>query len=201
MSATGSTFEAGGVTCVRRGEEVLIPFPDALPGAEIRDLGAARVGCWAAEASPELDAHLRALGFEPGWQPHWMEAPAEASDPDPRVSEPSEVPEYDDHGQALLALTRQRPQKSYLFVAREDGRFAGHAWLHVAAGVGGLFDVFVVESLRRRGIGSALARAASSKATGLGLDSVTLNAENGPFWTAVGFRSLGFGQTWWLHRC
>jgi GNAT superfamily N-acetyltransferase len=201
MSATGSTFEAGGVTCIRRGEEVLIPFPEALPGAEILDLGAARVGCWAAGPSSELDAHLRDFGFEPGWQPHWMEATAQAFDADPRVEEPSEVPEYDDHGQSLLALTRQRPQTSFLFVAREDGRFAGHAWLHIAAGIGGLYDVFVVEDLRRRGIGSALARAARSKAVALGVDSVGLNAENEPFWTAVGFRSLGYGQTWWLHRC
>ncbi len=135
MSATGSSVRAGGVTCVRRGEEVLIPFPDVLPGAEVLDLGAARVGCWAAGPSPELDAHLRGLGFEPGWRPHWMSAPAAAAPLDTRVSEPSEVPEYDDHGRSLLALTRQRPQTSFLFVAREGGRFAGHAWLHVAAGV------------------------------------------------------------------
>jgi GNAT superfamily N-acetyltransferase len=199
MSATGSTFEAGGVTCIRRGEDVLIPFPDVLPGPEVLDLDAARIGCWAAGASQELDAHLRALGFERGWQPHWMDARAEATDPDPRVSEPDHVPEYDDYGQSLLALTRKRPQTSYLFLAREGGRFAGHAWLHVAAGVGGLYDVFVVEDLRRRGIGSALARAARSKAASLGLDSVTLNAENEEFWAAVGFRSLGFGQTWWVN--
>ena len=200
MSATGSTFEAGGVTCVRRGDEVLIPFPDALPGAEVLELGADRVGCWAAEPSPELDAHLRGLGFEPGWQPHWMAAAAVFAEPDPRVGEPSDVPEYDDYGRSLLALTRQRPQTSFLFVAREDRRFAGHAWLHVGGGTAGLYDVFVVEDMRRRGIGSALARAARSKAAVLGLDSVTLNAENEPFWTAVGFRSLGYGQTWWLHR-
>lgn len=200
MSATGSSVRAGGVTCVRRGEEVLIPFPDVLPGAEVLDLGAARVGCWAAGPSPELDAHLRGLGFEPGWRPHWMSAPAAAAPLDTRVSEPSEVPEYDDHGRSLLALTRQRPQTSFLFVAREGGRFAGHAWLHVAAGVGGLYDVFVVEDLRRRGIGTALARAACSKVAALGLETVTLNAENEAFWTAIGFRSLGHGQTWWRHE-
>jgi GNAT superfamily N-acetyltransferase len=200
MSATGAVFEAGGVTCVRSRDEVVIPFPAELPDPEVLDLDASRVGCWAAEPWPELDAHLRALGFEPGWEPHWMEAPAAAAGVDSRVTEPSAVPEYDDHGQSLLALTRQRPQTSFLFVAREEGRFAGHAWLHVAGGVGGLFDVFVVEDLRRRGIGSALARAAWSKAASLGLDSVTLNAENEPFWTSLGFRALGHGRTWWLHR-
>jgi GNAT superfamily N-acetyltransferase len=179
-------------------DELLILFPDDLP--EIPETGARRVGCWALAPDPRLDEHLRARGFERGWRPHWMAAPAEPSTPDPRVSEPAEVPEYDDHGQSLLALTRQRPQTSFLFVAREDGRFLGHGWLHVAGGVGGLFDFFVVEDARRRGIGSALARAASSKAASLGVETLTLNAETEEFWLAAGFRSLGHGQTWWRHR-
>jgi GNAT superfamily N-acetyltransferase len=129
-----------------------------------------------------------------------MVASAEFGESDPRVSEPSDVPEYDDYGQSLLALTRQRPQTTFPLVAREDGRFAGHAWLHVGGGTAGLYDVFVAERSRRRGIGTALARAARSKAASLGLEAVTLNAENEEFWTAVGFRSLGYGQTWWLHR-
>jgi GNAT superfamily N-acetyltransferase len=197
----GATFEAGGVTCVRHGDEVVIPFPDALPSQHVLDLDAARIGCWSAEPSPDLDEHLRGLGFEPGWRPHWMTAAAAAAEPYPRVSEPSEVPEYDGHGQALLALTRERPQSSFLFLAREDGRFAGHVWLHVAAGVGGLYDAFVVEDLRRRGLGSALVGSASSKAAALGIQTLTLNAEAEEFWAAAGFRSLGHGQTWWHHRC
>jgi GNAT superfamily N-acetyltransferase len=185
----------------RGGDELLILFPEALPGAEVLETGARTVGCWAASPDPRLDAHLRALGFEPGWQPHWMSAAAEPSAPDPRVSEPAEVPEYDEYGQRLLGLTRLRPQTSFLFVARlEDGRFAGHTWLHVAGGVGGIYDMFVVEDLRRRGIGSALARAASSKAFALGIETLTLNAEAEGFWRALGFRSLGRGQTWWAHH-
>ena len=200
LSATGRrTFEAGGVTCVDRGDELLIPFPERLPSEEVLELGFRRVGCWSAEPSEELDAHMRRLGFDPGWEPHWMTAPAGPSAPDPRVSEPTEVPEYDDHGRTLLALTRERPQTSFLFVAREDGRFAGHAWLHVAAGVGGIYDVFVAESARRRGLGRALAAAASARAAALGIDTLTLNAEAERFWEAVGFRSLGRGQTWWRH--
>ncbi|MEA2467281.1 MAG: hypothetical protein QOJ57_1407 [Thermoleophilaceae bacterium] len=183
-----------------RGDELLILFPNALPGPEVLKTDARTVGCWAASPDARLDAHLLALGFEPGWQPHWMCARAEPSPPDPRVSEPSEVPEYDDHGQSLLRLTQERPQTSFLFVAREDGAFGGHVWLHAAAGVGGLYDMFVVESLRRRGLGSALAAAASAKAAALGIETLTLNAEAEGFWRALGFRSLGHGQTWWLHR-
>ena len=201
LSASGRrTFEAGGVTCVDRGDELVIPFPARPPGDEVLGLGFKRIGCWSAEPSPELDAHMRRLGFSPGWEPHWMTAPARPSPPDLRVSEPREVPEYDEYGRSLLALTRERPQTSFLFVAREDGRFAGHAWLHAAAGVGGIYDVFVAEAARRRGLGSALASAASARAARLGIATLTLNAEAPDFWKAVGFRSLGRGQTWWHHR-
>jgi len=196
----GSTFEAGGVTCVHQPlphGELLVPFPERAPSAAVlgraRELSVRRIGCWTATHSLDLSA----LGFSAGWEPHWMAAPAAPAPTDPRVSEVQEVPEYDDYGQRLLALARSDPT-SFLFVAREDGRFAGHAWLHVA-GVGGLFDVFVVEDLRRRGIGSALSRAASAKAAELGFDTITLNAEFEPLYESLGFRSLGRGQTWWRH--
>jgi GNAT superfamily N-acetyltransferase len=190
--------QASWLALTGRPDELLIPFPDDLP--EIPETGARTVGCWAVAPDPRLDAHLREHGFCRGWQPHWMSAPAELSAPDPSVTETLEVPEYDDHGQRLLGLARERPQTSFHFVAREDGALAGHVWLHVAAGVGGIYDMFVVESLRRRGIGSALARAASGKAAALGIETLILNAETEEFWRTLGYRSLGHGQTWWLHR-
>ncbi|HEY0631974.1 MAG TPA: GNAT family N-acetyltransferase [Thermoleophilaceae bacterium] len=195
----GSTFDAGGVTCVHQPlphAELLVPFPDRPPGPDVidrgRELGARRIGCWTATASLDLSEQ----GFAPGWEPHWMAAPATSSPLDARVREAGEVPEYDDYGQKLLGLVGAT---SILFVAREHDRFAGHAWLHVAAGVGGLYDVFVPEDLRRRGLGSALTRAASSKAARLGLDAVTVNAEFEPLYDSLGFHSLGRGQTWWRH--
>ena len=127
-----------------------------------------------------------------------MAAPATPAPPDPRISEPSAPPpEYDDHGRALFGMAGAG---SYLFVAREtDGAFAGHAWLHVAADVGGLYDVFVPEQSRRRGLGSALSGAASAKAAGLGVETITLNAEFPPLYLSLGYRTLGRGRTWWLH--
>jgi GNAT superfamily N-acetyltransferase len=197
--AGGSTFEVDGVVCVHKPlphRELLVPFPERAPGAGVldraRELGVRRIGCWT--AAHELD--LSPLGFTPGWAPHWMAAPTRAAPQDPRVSESIEVPEWDDYGQRLLGLTREG-ENSFLFVAREEGRLAGHAWLHAAAGVGGLFDVFVPEDLRRRGLGSALSCAASAKAAELGLDTITLNAEFEPLYDSLGFRSLGRGQTWW----
>jgi GNAT superfamily N-acetyltransferase len=197
----GSTFEVEGAVCVHQPVphgELLVPFPQRAPDGALLDraraLGVRRVGCWT--AGRDLD--LSELGFDPGWEPHWMASPAGAAPPDPRVGEAHEVSEYDEYGQRLLALTRSAT--SFLFVAREDGRFAGQAWLHVAAGVGGLYDVFVVEELRRRGLGSALSLAASAKAAALGIDTITLNAEFEPLYESLGFRSLGRGQTWWRHN-
>jgi GNAT superfamily N-acetyltransferase len=183
----------------------LVPFPARPPGEELlaraRELGACRIGIWLAAPAPAVEQALPGLGFASGWQPRWMAGPATPAEADPRVAEADEVPEYDDHGQALLGLTRQRPQTSFLFVARVDGRFAGHAWLHVAAGIGGLFDAFVVEDLRRRGLGSALSRAASAKAAELGIETLAMNAEAPALYESLGFRSHGHGRTWWLHLC
>jgi GNAT superfamily N-acetyltransferase len=193
----GATFEVDGVVCVHQPlphGEMLVPFPARPPSSGVLDraggLGVRRISCWTAEDSLDL-SHL---GFTRGWRPHWMAAPTTPAPFDPRVSEATEVSEYDEYGQMLLALVGEG---SFLFVAREEGRFAGHAWLHVAAGVGGLFDVFVVEELRRRGLGAALSRAASAKAAALGIDTLTLNAEFEPLYESLGFRSLGHGQTWW----
>jgi GNAT superfamily N-acetyltransferase len=195
----GATFEVDGVMCVHQPlphGEMLVPFPERPPSAAVldraRELGVRRIGCWTAGRSLDLSE----LGLTPGWAPHWMAAPATNAPLDPRVRETTEVPEYDDYGHKLLGLTREG---SFLFVAHEDGRFAGQAWLHPAAGVGGLFDVFVPEDLRRRGLGSALSLAASAKAAGLGIDTVTLNAEFEPLYESLGFRSLGYGKTWWRH--
>jgi GNAT superfamily N-acetyltransferase len=181
--------------------ELLVPFPREPPGEEVveraRELGARRIGCWLAGPWGTMESALAGLGFTRGWDPHWMTSCAKPSEPDARVSEATDVPEYDDHGRALLGMIGPDTR---LFVARvAGGRFAGHAWLHVAAGIGGLYDVFVPEELRRRGLGSALSRAAMAKARELGVDAVALNAEAPALYESLGFRSLGYGRTWWLH--
>jgi GNAT superfamily N-acetyltransferase len=204
-AVAGATGGAGFDDCVwqpRPHGELLVPFPIREPGEELlaraRELGARRVGCWLAGPDPVIERALEQLGFAPGWEPHWMSRRAERTEPDPRVSETAEVPEYDDYGRMLLGVIGAG---THLFVAREDGgRFAGHAWLHVAAGVGGLYDVFVAEASRRRGIGAALSRAAAAKAAELGVASITLNAEAPALYESLGYRSLGHGRTWWRHH-
>jgi GNAT superfamily N-acetyltransferase len=180
--------------------ELLVPFPERAPTAALleraEELGARRIGIWLAAPAPDLEEALPALGFTPGWEPHWMTSPATPAEPDPRVREAEDVPEYDDHGRSLLGMIGPSTR---LFVARVEGRFAGHAWLHVAAEIGGLYDVFVADDLRRRGLGSALSRAAMAKAGELGVATIALNAEAPALYESLGYRTLGMGRTWWRH--
>jgi hypothetical protein len=115
-----------------------------------------------------------------------MAGSAAGSPPDGRVEEATDVPEYDGYGKALLrGMGRSRH-----FVARVDGRLAGMAWRHEGA----LFDVFVADEMRRRGLGAALTGAAA------GGETVVLNAtgDGELLYRSLGFESLGYGRTWWL---
>ena len=80
--------------------------------------------------------------------------------------------------------------------ARKNRRLRDHASLSWSRG---LYAMGVVSKLRRRGIGTALVRAALGAAGAAGCHHVVLNAtEDGArCYTACGFRSLGWGQTWW----
>ena len=198
------------------GGEAALPFPAApsrpaldrmLAGCRAR--GARGVACWASGLEPtgELAARLVARGFEWGWQPHWMvidlaHAPSDADDP--RVSLVEVVPEYGDHGQAVLALAGARPRRFWHAVARVDGAYAGHAWAHVVdgrLGGAGIYDVEVAPEHQRKGLGRALTAAVCRQAAASGARVATLNAtgEGELLYRSLGFRSLGHGQTWWLH--
>jgi ribosomal protein S18 acetylase RimI-like enzyme len=68
-------------------------------------------------------------------------------------------------------------------------------------GIAGIYDMGVVPSHQRQGIGRALTLAACRLGRELGCTHAVLNAtgEGEPLYRAVGFESLGMGQTWWLH--
>jgi GNAT superfamily N-acetyltransferase len=217
--ATGGAVERhGGLRWTATdGGEAQLPFPRRLPRAGLdallawaRRTGAAGIGCWATGLEPteELAARLVARGFEWGWQPHWMALGLEAlplAEADPRVALVTEVPEYDGFGRALLALMRERPRRFWHAVARVDGAYAGHASAHAVGGRlagAGVYDVDVLPAHRRRGLGRALTLAVCRAAAATGARVVTLNAtgEGELLYRALGFRSLGLGQTWWIHR-
>ena len=194
--------------------EAMLPFPRRATRPALdalldwcREHDVAGIGCWSTGLEPttRLAARLVARGFEWGWQAHWMAielASLPLGDDDRRVSLVTGVPEYDDYGRRLLGLTGGR---SWHAVAREDGEFAGHAWAHVtggALGCAGVYDVYVPPRRRRRGLGRALTLAVCRAAAKAGASVATLNAtgEGELLYGALGFRSLGHGQTWWIHR-
>jgi GNAT superfamily N-acetyltransferase len=179
----GRIWREDGLLAAEHHGELLIPFPAGFDGLDsildrARANGIRMVSVWGrdedAPAPPD---------FDEGWQPHWMAGTAEGP-PDPRVEETRDVPEYDDYGQALLQSV---PGKHV--VARVDGQFAGMAWAHERM----LFDVFVPAQFRRQGIGKAITQAAAAG------EPMVLNAtgEGELLYRALGFRSLGYGRTWW----
>src|SRR5439155_3592693 len=60
----------------------------------------------------------------------------------------------------------------------------------------------VVPAARNRGIGRAVTLAACRQGLSLGCRHALLNATGmgEPVYRRIGFESIGFGQTWWLHR-
>ena len=209
----GGVGRFDGVLLTVAGDAAALPFPAGTGGlraavARCRALGLREVGCWAAEPHDELGRALGALGFQDGWQPHWMAidlARLAIATEDPRVSLVETVPEYDGYGAALMSLARTRPRRSWHAVARVDNGYAGHAWAHLiggALGSAGIYDVDVLPRHRRRGLGRALTLAVCRAAAAAGARMATLNAtgEGELLYRALGFRSLGHGQTWWLHR-
>jgi hypothetical protein len=200
------------------GGHATLAFPRALPrpGLEAmldwcRRNGAGGVGCWVTGLEPagELAARLVARGFEWGWQPHWMALDLDRlalEETDERVALVTDVPEYGPgFGRVLLELVRRRPHRFAHAVARVDGAYAGHATVHVVGGKlggAGIYDVDVVPSQRHRGLGRALTLAVCRAAARAGARVATLNAtgEGELLYRALGFRSLGLGQTWWIHR-
>jgi len=177
-----------------------VAFPE--PGADLggavalaRAAGAREVGCWALEPDDELGARLTALGFQDGWQPHWM-----GIDPRETREEPAHPVEESSDCSRELPYSHERADDLRHLVVREGATLVGHTVLNVDGDSAGLYDMGVLPRARRRGYGRALTLAALARARDLGCANVTLNAtaEGELLYRSVGFRSLGLGMTWWL---
>ena len=196
-----------GVLLTVAGDAAALPFPADTEGlaaavARCRALGLREVGCWAAGPDDTLGRALGALGFQDGWQPHWMATAPRAAPPHASI-EPG-------HGEGGPDLPYWSPRKRALveafpdhlvhLVFRDSGRVLGEVTVNLADGGAGLFDMGVAPDARRRGIGLALTRAACGVAAERGCRIVTLNAtgEGTPVYRRAGFRSVGYGMTWWL---
>jgi ribosomal protein S18 acetylase RimI-like enzyme len=203
----GGVERFDGVLLTVAGDAAALPFPAGTGGlraavARCRALGLREVGCWAAEPDDELGRALGTLGFQDGWQPHWMAI-------EPRTGRPhaSIEPGHGEGGPDLpywsprkRALLEAFPDDVAQLVFRGSGRVLGEVTVNLADDGAGLFDMGVAPDARRRGIGLALTRAACRVAAERGCRIVTLNAtgEGEPVYTRAGFASAGFGMTWWL---
>jgi len=210
--ASGGGIERfDGVLLTLAGDAAALPFPAGTGGlsaavAHCRTLGLREVGCWAAAPDDAVGRALSALGFQDGWQPHWMAIEPTAGPPSASI-EPGhgeggpELPYWSPRKQALLETF---PDDVVHLVFRDSGRVLGEVTVNLADDGAGLFDMGVVPEARRRGIGLALTQEACRIAAERGCRILTLNAtgEGTPVYRRAGFRSAGYGMTWWLFpRC
>jgi GNAT superfamily N-acetyltransferase len=178
---------------------------------------AREASCWSLLPTEpdELGDELHAAGFRDGWQAHWMaiEIASRAGGPTPEGVEVGLAPAtwkatalpWDNEGVAAVrsTLAGAKPRRVWHVGAWRDGRPVGHAVVNISTGrlgVAGIYDVGVAEGERRRGIGRALTTAALQLAGAQGCAAATLNAtaEGELLYSALGFRSVGVAQTWWL---
>jgi ribosomal protein S18 acetylase RimI-like enzyme len=196
------TIGLDGVTLFLGEANATLAFPQ--PDADLEtavstatEHGVSEIGCWAIEPDEALGRRLIALGFQDGWQPHWM-----GVEPARRIEPPGLVVEESGECSAAVPYGHAPAAPSDVarhFVARDRGALVGHVVLHVEGDSGGIYDMGVAPGARRRGHGTALTLAAVNAAHGLGCSSVTLNAtaEGELLYRRAGFASLGHGMTWW----
>ncbi len=111
---------------------------------------------------------------------------------------------YAENGGAISdALLRVHPEKIQRFIAFLDGAIVGQCCLFFTTGplgIAGMYNVGVLPSLQKQGIGKAIVTAACQYAKGRGYRYVMLNANHigRRTYEQVGFRFISYGCTWWL---
>jgi GNAT superfamily N-acetyltransferase len=197
-------FDLDGVAVFIGAGDAVLAFPDseadlAAAVALAREYRPQEIGCWSLEPDEALGARLSELGFQDGWQPHWMgiEVTRANAEPEHRVEEStvcnSELPYWSE-------LHEGSEEGVQHLVVRDASTLVGHAVLNLDGNSGGLYDMGVLPSARRRGYARGLTLAALGRARLAGCSGVTLNAthEGELVYREVGFQSLGRGMTWWL---
>jgi GNAT superfamily N-acetyltransferase len=202
LAAGGRVERAGSIDLIVAAGGATIAFPRSrrvqAAVERIRALDLREASCWSLTPDPALGTRLVARGFGWGWQPHWMALDLRRLPADPgshavevrRGPIPPEVPYAGDDS--------DHPATVHLAV-RVEGRIAGHAVVNPWRGVAGIYSMGVAPAHRRRGIGRALTVAAGRAAAERGCTHAVLNAtdDGAVTYRAVGFESIGWGQTWW----
>jgi GNAT superfamily N-acetyltransferase len=185
--------------------DAVLAFPDDTDAVAravrvARDAGVREISAWTLRPDDRLGGRLSRLGFQDGWQPHWMglDPRRATAGPEHAVEETTtcadDLPYSSGHHRAALG------DDVHHFVVRDGADVVGHTVLNVAGETAGIYDMGVAPRSRRRGFGRALTLAALACARDAGCTSVTLNAtvEGELLYRALGFESLGHGMTWWL---
>jgi ribosomal protein S18 acetylase RimI-like enzyme len=155
-------------------------------------------GVWSLDRDDRLGVRLVARGFGWGWQPHWMgiDLDHEPDRPEDFEIGPAEPPfaktlPYREEGPL--------PPGAIHLGMRARGHVVGQVIVLPAGGVAGIYSMGVAPKARGRGIGLALTRAALRAAWDLDCRAAVLNAtaDGEALYSRAGFRSLGWGQTWW----
>src|SRR5262249_8689278 len=132
-----------------------------------RAAGAREAGCWALEPDEELGARLGELGFQDGWQPHWM-----GIDPHAVEEEPAHPVEESSECSRELPYSHERADDLRHRAGPAAATLAGHTVLTAAGAPGGLYAMAALPRARRGGYGRALTPAALARARDLGCASV-----------------------------
>ena len=211
----GRTFSTHGCTWawLPARSQLMLLFPEEVSPAGIRPalaegsrLGAKTVGVWLNGAV--RSTALSGLGFDPGWQPWWMAAPAEraAAYDDNPAELSTEVPEYLGPLARELRVVRSQPRQAWHAETRVGGNVVGAAYGFYPSGVtglkglGGIFSLEVLPAYRQRGLGTALLSRTAKAAAASGARHLAVNAapSGSEFFAARGFDLVGRGKTFWM---
>lgn len=186
---------------------------------ECRNKGVNSASVWMLKSddSVKLGAKLLSWGFEWGWKPHWMSMdftriPVDFALPvgvtvvidDGSDSRAEGLPYYTPKDiENLNRISQKSPRRLWRFVVRFEGKVVGESVMLLTSGtsgVAGIYNVGVIPSMRKQGIATALMFELCRFAQSKGCHYATLNSAADGFYDKIGFDSLGWGQTWWMHK-
>jgi GNAT superfamily N-acetyltransferase len=154
-------------------------------------------GIWSVGRNDDLGVRLVARGYEWGWRPHWMGIDLEV---EPTLDVDFEV------GRATAPFAKtlpyregELPEAAVHLGVRLREKVIGQVVVLPLHGVAGIYSMGVAPKVQGRGIGLALTKAALRTAWDADCRAAVLNATDAGerLYRRAGFRSLGWGQTWW----
>jgi len=157
-------------------------------------------GIWSVGRNDELGVRLVARGYEWGWRPHWMGADL-GTEPRPELAGEFKVGPAAPPFARTLAYREEGalPPGAIHLGVRLREKVIGQVVVLPLDGVAGIYSMGVAPKVQGRGIGLALTKAALRMAWEHDCRAAVLNATAAGerLYAHAGFRSLGWGQTWW----